>query len=129
MHKELVIVISIVCIIIIGHIVTQNNTRQTVNSIKEEFADLRKDVIEKDVNSEKVKEQTEKIEKIWKSKYQVMAYYIEHDELEKVETELVKMKADMEIKEYKTAVEYIDSCVFILEHIKDKNALKIINVF
>ncbi len=71
----------------------------------------------------------EKIEKIWEERYEKMAYYIEHDELEKVETELTKLKPDIDMEEYSMGVENLDSCSFILEHIKDKSALKIVNVF
>ena len=71
----------------------------------------------------------EEIEKIWKEKNEIMAYYIEHNELEKVQTEIAKTKADVESKEVSMAIESIGSCNFVLEHIKDKNALKIVNVF
>lgn len=52
-----------------------------------------------------------------------------HDELEKVSTELAKLKADVKTENYDFAVENLDNCIFILEHIKDKSALKIVNIF
>ena len=58
-----------------------------------------------------------------------LAYYIEHNELEKVDTEIVKAKADIEVQNYAIAIENLERCTFILEHIKDKNSLKIVNVF
>ena len=54
---------------------------------------------------------------------------IEHNELEKVDTEIVKAKADIEVQNYAKAIENLERCTFILEHIKDKNSLKIVNVF
>ena len=78
---------------------------------------------------EDVKKKMEEIEKTWEEKYETMAYYIEHNELEKVQTELTKLKADIDMEEYPMGVENLDSCSFILEHIKDKTALKIVNIF
>ena len=47
----------------------------------------------------------------------------------RVQTEIAKTKADVESKEAAMAAESISNCNFILEHIKDKNALKIVNIF
>jgi len=39
------------------------------------------------------------------------------------------LKADVKTENYDFAVENLDNCIFILEHIKDKSALKIVNIF
>lgn len=129
MYKELIISILVVGVIILGNVVTQNNTIQSVNVISEELETLRETISKKDVNEEQSKNKMSEIEAAWKEKYEKMAYYIEHNELEKVETELTKLKADIDMKEYSMGVENLDNCIFILEHIKDKTALKIVNVF
>ena len=129
MYKELIISILVVGIIILGNVVTQNNTIQSVNVISEELETLRETISKKDVDEEQSKNKMSEIENVWKEKYEKMAYYIEHNELEKVETELTKLKADIDMKEYTMGVENLDNCIFILEHIKDKTALKIVNVF
>ena len=69
------------------------------------------------------------IQNKWNEYQEKLAYYIEHDELEKVTTELTKLKADVETENYEFAIENLDNCIFILEHIKDKSALKIVNIF
>ena len=55
--------------------------------------------------------------------------YIEHDELEKVETELTGLRAYIEKEEYYEALPEIDKSAYILEHIKDKSALNLKNIF
>ncbi len=129
MYKEIVITIIVLVLIIVGNIVTQNNTNTSVEEISKELNTLMEEVQKEQVSQENAKLQMEKIEKVWKEKYETMAYYIEHNELEKVETEIVKIKADIEVEEYKMANESIGNCNFVLEHIKDKNALKIVNIF
>ena len=129
MYKELIISIVVVGLIILGNIITQNNTIKSVNEISGELENLREIISKDEVDAEKSKYKMQDIEKVWEERYEKMAYYIEHNELEKVETELTKLKADIDMKEYTMGVENLDNCIFILEHIKDKTALKIVNVF
>lgn len=129
MYKELIISIIVIALIVIGNIVTQNNTVKSVNQISNQLNVLREELSKQSVGQEDVKKKMEEIEKTWEEKYETMAYYIEHNELEKVQTELTKLKADIDMEEYPMGVENLDSCSFILEHIKDKTALKIVNIF
>ncbi len=129
MLKETVITILIISLIVIGNIITQNNTNQTVEEISIQLDSLRSNIIEERVIQEEVSKQIQEIENNWNAKYEKLAYYIEHDELEKVGTEFAKLKADIETKEYATAVENLDNCKFILQHIQEKTALKIVNIF
>ena len=129
MYKEIVITIIIIILIVTGNIITQNNTNTSVETIIKELNDFKQNIIKEKIDKEEAKRNIEKIKNMWNEKYEKMAYYIEHDELEKVETELVKLKADIEVENYSFAIENLDNCVFILEHIKDKTDLKIVNIF
>ncbi len=129
MYKEIIITLVVIAIIVIGNIITQNNTKNAVEEIKENLTSLRGEIIKDNVNKDESEKKMKDIYENWKVKNEVMAYYIEHNELEKVEVELTKLKADIETEEYKMAVENLDNCSFILEHIKDKTALKIVNIF
>ena len=108
---------------------TQNNTKQSVEELNCYLTPIRQELLKETVNQKQVKKQMETTWQVWKKKYATMAYYIEHDELEKVETELTKLNANLQTKEYATGVENLENCTFILEHIKDKSALKIVNLF
>lgn len=129
MYKELVISIIVVALVVIGNIITQNNTIEAVSQISGELTLLREEMERENVDQEKPREQMKKVEEVWKEKYKLMAFYIEHNELEKAQTELTKLKADIDMEEYAQGVENLESCIFILEHIKDKSALKVVNIF
>ena len=58
-----------------------------------------------------------------------MAFYIEHDELEKVETCLTNIRSDIETEELEHSIENLDNCIFILEHIRDKESISLANIF
>ena len=129
MLKETVITILIISLIVIANIITQNNTNQTVEEINKQLDSLKNNIMLENVAQEEANKQIQEIENNWNAKYEKLAYYIEHDELEKVGTEFAKLKADIATEEYTTAVENLNNCQFILQHIRDKSALKIVNIF
>ncbi len=129
MQKEIIITILVITLVVIGNIITQNNTKHTVEVLSHQLGTIRQEAIKEEANQEELKKQLEQIEQTWKERYKILAYYIEHEELEKVETEITKLRANIATKEYQTAVESIDTCNFILMHINEKSALKIVNVF
>ena len=129
MYKELIIIIIIILLVIVGNIITQNNTNKTFETMSKELSTLKNEISNENVNKVEAQNYIKKISDTWDEKLETLAYYIEHDELEKVTTELTKSKADVETENYDFAVENLDNCIFILEHIKDKSALKIVNIF
>ena len=133
MKKEIIVCIIIVIAIIVGNIVTQNYTVKSIGILSEELEELKKDVIEAEENGEEVNEniknKKEEIKKELENRYDKLAYFIEHDELEKVETDLTALNSFIETKEYAEAISELDKCVFVLKHIEDKYAFNLQNVF
>ncbi len=128
MTKECIICIIIIIIIISLNIITQNYTKQSVEQINEDLEEL-KGKLEENSNKKEIQENIESIMEEWKKKFNILAYFIEHDELEKAETELTGLKANIEVEEYEQAVTELEKAEFILNHIKDKFKLEIKNVF
>ena len=129
MYKELVISIVVIALVVIGNIITQNNTIEAIGQISGELSLLREEMEKESPDQKKSEQQMKKVEEVWENKYKLMAFYTEHNELEKVQTELTRLKADIHMQEYAQGVENLESCIYILEHIKDKSALKIVNIF
>ena len=80
-------------------------------------------------NKEEAQKQMLKVKETWAKKYKVLAYYIEHDELEKVKTQLTGLEANLEVGEYKLCISELDITLFILEHIQDKYKFSLDNIF
>lgn len=136
MKKEIIISIIVITMVIIGNIVTQNNTKKTVAELNEKLANLKNSLIDaiddnkkKDENYLKYKEKSSDIRNRWDEMQELLSFYIEHDELEKVETQLAVINGQMESKLYDESVVEIEKCQFILEHIADKTAFNIKNIF
>lgn len=131
MIKELVISIIIVVAIFIGNAFTENYTKASIDETTDSLAKLRSEVEKdnQDINSEDTKQKISQIQKEWNTKYEKLAYYIEHNELEKVKTELVGLKGYIEKEEYSEALPSVDRSIFILEHIKEKTEVNLKNIF
>ena len=129
MKKELVICILIIAVIIILNIVTQSYTKECVSQMNERLDILKEASLEEDIEEENITTEINNIENKWNLLQEKLAFYIEHDELEKVETQIFAMKGFAEIKKYDEIVPELDKCIFILEHIQDKTVLNIKNVF
>ena len=129
MHKELIISIVIIVIIVIGNVVTQSYTKKSVEAISSDLNSLRQELNVDDVNQEIAKKHLDEIEKKWDNMQEKMAYYIEHDELEKVKTNLTELKSHTETEEYEEAINDLDKSVFVLEHIEEKSEFNLKNIY
>ncbi len=129
MLKEIIICIIIVISIVFGNSMTQNYTKESVNKLSSGLMLLRETVSQENMEDEKIKNDAENVYKEWEKRHEKLAYYIEHDELEKVETELIGIKSDLETEDYEELIIGIDKSVFILKHIEDKYAFNLQNVF
>lgn len=129
MTKELIICIIIVVLIFVGNIITQNYTNECIAVASESLNELREELLKDDVNIDLAKKKVDDIYEDWSNRHNKLAYYIEHDELEKVKTDLTGVKGYIEMEEYSEAVPELDRTVFVLEHIKDKTAINLKNIF
>lgn len=127
MLKEIVLSISIVVVIFALDIFTQGYTKNSTKEMTEMMADLKASILNED--KEKIETSVKEIDEKWLNKHDRLAYYIEHDELEKVDTAIVTMKSFLETNDYSSAVAELNEGKFVLEHIKDKNSFNIQNVF
>lgn len=130
-YKELVISIIIVIAIIVGNMITQKYTKQAVAELSDQLDSMRGKLLqnEGEIEWEEMKEELSKVRKTWNEKNEKMAYYIEHNELEKVELNLTSLESYTEKQEAHEALNQLDGEMFILKHIQEKNALELKNIF
>ena len=129
MRKETIICIVIVIAIVFGNSVTQDYTKESVNELSSGLMALRENISQENMENDKIKSEADHVYENWEKRHEKLAYYIEHDELEKVETELIGIKSDLETEDYEELVIGIDKTVFTLKHIEDKYAFNLQNIF
>ncbi len=129
MLKEMIICIIIVVVIFFGNSTIQKYTKESVSEISNGLMQLRQDLTNQNVENNKAKEKMNEVYSKWEKKHDKLAYFIEHDELEKVETDLVSIKSYIETQEYEQAVGELDKGAFVLKHIEEKYAFNLQNIF
>ena len=129
MTKEWIICIIIIILVISLNIITQNYTKQTVEQINKNLEELKEKLEEENPNKEELQENMENIMSEWKKRFNTLAYFIEHDELEKAETELTGLKANIEVEEYEQAVSELEKSIFILNNIEKTLSISVLIAF
>ena len=127
MMKETIICVIIVVLIVSLDIFTQGYTQRATSEITQIFKELKEEMLIE--NKEQIDNKVKILDEKWGQKHDALAYYIEHDEIEKVDTASVSLKSYVETKDYSSAVAELDEGKFVLEHIQKKNAFNLENVF
>ena len=129
MYKELVISAIIVISIFVLDYITQKYTDDAINDAIQDLTTIKQALQEDNVNEEKVvRDAGENYEK-WLDYRKTLAFYIEHNELEKVETNYVSGNSFIENAKYEDAISELEKTVFVLQHINDKYSVNLENIF
>ena len=129
MRKELIITIIIVIFVIIGNCVTQKYTKKCVSETTSQLEELKKIAVDGEKDHNELAKMAKDIYEQWVKKNEGLSYYLEHDELEKVDTAIVSLKSYVETDDYSSAIAELDEGKFILEHIQKKYAFNLENIF
>lgn len=126
MFKEIIISIIIIVSIVVLDFVTQNYTNESVSQTSAMLTDLKGKINKGEDN---LNNNVDQIAASWETRRKKLAYFIEHDELEKVDTNLKNLKSYIDVSDFDMAIYSIDEAEYILEHIKQKNSFSLVNVF
>lgn len=129
MKKEIFLIIFLIIIVVSCHNFTQNHTRLFLDDMILDLESIEEDIFNNNIENDNLSGKIEDIYSKWKEKYNYLAYYIEHDELEKLEMQLISIRANIKVEDYDRCVEELEKCEFILNHIKSKDSLELINIF
>ena len=131
MLKEIIICIIIITTIFVGNIISQKYTTESVDEIVDLLDNIKIQIQENngEIDINIMKEKINDLNEKWKKRHEKLAYYIEHDELEKVETNLTGLEGEIDGKEYEEVMSRLDETIFLLEHIEDKYKFNLQNIF
>lgn len=127
MYKELAICIVLIIFIFIGDNITQKYTQQSIENLTNELEQLEQNL--KNGEKEEAEKKTEEINENWEKMHNKLAYYIEHDELEKVETYFTTFQSFTRTGNYDLAISELEKTIFVLDHITDKYSFNLENIF
>lgn len=125
MKKEIIICLCIIIAIIIGDMALQRYTNNTFENISEKLAYMKYELEHSD-NASLLS--MDEVNTEWDKKFNILTCYLEHNELEKVKTQLVSISAGIRVNDREYVYEEIEKAIYLLEHLKDKQMLKIDNI-
>ena len=129
MKKEIIITIATIVVIIVGDIITQNYTKKCIGETNEKLLELKKEILNKEIENGELRNKSEEVYNKWREDSKGLAYYIEHDELEKVDVQIQIITANLEAETPENSIPEIEQAVYLLHHIEEKRALKLKNKF
>ena len=143
----LILIIIIIAVLeIITNLISNNSVEQILGNLKEVKTNLEN--VEKNeeeklslANSQKLEieesseeinglmEQIGKLKEEWFKAEKKLSFFAEHDELEKISYAITILEENAKNNEYNDALENIVEANYWLEHVKEKDSLKIKNIF
>ena len=138
MYKEWIISAVLIVSILCANAIAENKITKSVDQMNEKLNTIKqtmlsaieenKKIDERNAN-ETIEKQMKEIREYWNAQYSILAYFIEHDELEKVKTVLFELEGNIIVQDYEQAMPNLENASFILQHIKEKNKFMLRNIF
>ncbi len=129
--RDTIIIIVIIVLIIVGDYTTKQILYKNSDSLVSKFQELKEKTIEeKNTNNRnEIIQLVKELESEWNKKTVIWSTIVMHQELDNVEQALIKAKANIENGELEVAVQEIDTAIFFLEHVKDREKISFKNIF
>lgn len=127
--KDFIIICSILIIIFLGAIYTNNFLKKTTQDLLGQLKNLKEDVKNGNKNLEELKKQVDDIYNNWDEIEEKWAFVVLHNELDLIETSFVKMKAQIEENALDRSLEEIETNIFLVDHIYQKEKFNLKNIF
>lgn len=129
MKKEAIITIIIIILIFAGEWITQNYTKKTLGKTQDQLRELKVNILNSQNNNSYLIEKTDQIYEDWEKENEILSYYLEHNELEKVNTQIILIKGYLESDTPQDSIPDLEEGIYILDHIKQKEAFNLKNIF
>ena len=136
--KKILIIIIVIFFVISLDFMTENYTNKVVNEVNKELEIVNKKIEEGYVDNEfvlgkniekDIRKISKKVLEKWRKQDNILSFYIEHDEIEKVSDKIILLNKQIEIANYTDAINSIDEAEFLLKHITEKQSLTWKNIF
>ena len=127
--KQIIIMIVILIIIFVGAWYTQKFLNETSDYLVSKLEDLKNKLEVSNIEENNLKRETDDIYHEWQDVNERWSVIVLHDEIDLIETSLIKMKAKIKVGNLDESIEDIDTSIFLLKHIKEKEKTNLKNIF
>lgn len=127
--KEIIITITILMIIFGGALYTQKYLTNTADTLVSKLENLKTDLESENTNKQSLEEQSDEIYGEWEDINEKWSVVVLHDEIDLIETSLIRMKSKIKTGSLEESMEDLDTSIFLLKHIKEKEKTSLKNIF
>lgn len=127
--KEITIIIFIILIIFFGEIYIYKFLDTTTNSILGDLNNLKNDIQKENAEKKELQNKAERIYSKWNIINEKWSNVILHEEIDSIETSLIRAKAKIENDYLKESIEDIETAIFLVNHIREKEKTTLKNIF
>ena len=125
--KEYVIIIIILIFVIYINYLTDKDLNEQIAWMRDGIISIENKMTE-DKKSE-AKEEFNSLHSKWNDITEHLELFVDHSELEKISSDIVKIDANLNVGEDEELMENIYDLKFMLDHIEEKNKLELRNFF
>ena len=127
--RETIIILSILIIIFVGACITQKFLNNTADLLVNKLEDLKSGIEESKIDEKEMIEKTDEIYSKWEEINERWSVIVLHDEIDLIETSLIRMKSKIKTGEIQESMEDLDTSIFLIKHIKEKEKTNLKNIF
>ena len=127
--REITIIIIILIIIFGGALYTQKYLNNTVNVLVGKLEDLKTAIEENKRGEEELNQKSDDIYGEWEKINEKWSVIVLHDEIDLIETSLIRMKSKIKTGDIEGSVEDLDTSIFLVKHIREKEKTSLKNIF
>ncbi len=127
--KESIIIIIILIIIFGGAYYIQHFLNNTSDLLVSKLEDLKTNIEENNVTEEEMRNKSDEIYGEWEDINEKWSVIVLHDEIDLIETSLIRMKSKIQTNKISESMEDLDTSIFLLKHIKEKEKTSLKNIF
>lgn len=129
--RDWFIITAIIIIIVGGDIMMQTHLNRTADELINNLQDLKqKTILAKETeNRENIKKQINEIDEKWEEINKTWAEIVVHQELDNIQQSLTKAKSNIEEGGLEDALQEIETALFFVEHVKQREKISLKNIF
>lgn len=129
--RDIIIIITLIAIIFGGGIFAKKYLDKIANKISKELIELKENIIiaRKTGNTNQIIQQISEVEKDWEEASNIWSIIVIHQEIDNVESAIIKAKACIENGELEDALQEIELANFFVNHVKEREEVSLKNIF
>lgn len=129
MLKEILIVCLIILAVLVCNFVLQIYITKSSDSLVEKLSILNEKIITNSKDNRNISNLLNDIENEWEKSKKKWEIFVMHSELDQIEIALTNIKSSMKIDDKQDAVIETEKAKFLLQHIAERDAFRLKNLF